>query len=151
MNNRILSHKPPRIAMLFLVLAAGLHWLRPLRGKIVMPSVYVAVSLGLGGFWIMMLAWWQFRQNDVAICPTAPTERLLTNGVYRVTRNPMYLGIVLMLIAVAIQVGSLPFVAAAIGYFAVIHLVFCPYEERKLAATFGKEYRDYQVRVGRWI
>lgn len=150
-SSGILSHRPPRIAMLLLALAATLHWLTPLGAIPVLPSAYLPVAIGLTGFVVMMWAWWQFKRNNVAICPTDRTTRLLTTGVYRLTRNPMYLGMVMMLAAVAIWIGTLPFVAAAIAYFVIINFVFCPFEEDKLTTAFGDDYSRYRNRVGRWI
>jgi len=49
------------------------------------------------GFGIMMRAWWLFRQHQTAICPTAETTLLITDDIHAFTRNPMYLGMVLML------------------------------------------------------
>jgi protein-S-isoprenylcysteine O-methyltransferase Ste14 len=151
MNQRILQHRPPRIAMFFLLLAMALHWLTPLGSQRVFPSSILAVTIGLSGFLVMMWAWWQFKQQEVAICPTETTVRLITDGIYRYTRNPMYLGVTMMLLAVALEVGTIPFFVAATGFFLVIQLVFCPYEEAKLQRTFGAEYRRYVGRVRRWL
>jgi protein-S-isoprenylcysteine O-methyltransferase Ste14 len=99
----------------------------------------------------MMIAWAQFRQQQVAICPTEPTAKLITSGAYRFTRNPMYFGVMMMLGGLAFWFGTLPFVLAALAFFLVINLVFCPYEEQKLATNFGDDYRDYCQRVSRWL
>lgn len=137
--------------MLLLAAAASLHAATPLGSLTVRPEKTIAVIIVLAGFTIMVVAWWQFRQHSVAICPTAHTERLVTTGIYRLSRNPMYLGMIMMLGGVASWFGSLPFVAATAAYFLVIQRVFCPYEERKLMAEFGDDYRRYQARVRRWL
>ena len=90
----------------------------------------------------MVFAWWQFKKRAVAICPTDTTAHLITDGVYRFTRNPMYLGIVLMLSGAATMFGTLPFYAAALGFFGVMDRLFRRYEEEKLTATFGREYTE---------
>jgi protein-S-isoprenylcysteine O-methyltransferase Ste14 len=151
MNQRILQHRPPRIAMFFLLLATALHWLTPLGSQPFFPSSMLAGTIGLSGFLVMMWAWWQFKEQEVAICPTEKTARLITNGVYRYSRNPMYLGVTMMLVAVAVEVGTIPFFAAAAGFFLVIQFVFCPYEEAKLHRAFGAEYRHYVGKVRRWL
>jgi protein-S-isoprenylcysteine O-methyltransferase Ste14 len=79
----------------------------------------------------MCEGWRLFRLAHVAISPTAPTERLVTNGLYRVTRNPMYLGLVLMLAGAALGVGTVPFYASTIVYFLIVDRVFCRYEEAR--------------------
>lgn len=151
MKIQIIDYRPPRIAQLFVLAAALLHWTTPLSQLHVYSNQVLGIILGIGGFVMMMWGWWLFKKRDVAICPTAETARLVTHAIYRFTRNPMYLGLVLMLVGLAIYVGTPPFYLAAIAYFAVINWVFCPYEEAKLANSFGQEYLNYKERVRRWL
>jgi len=99
----------------------------------------------------MLRGWWLFRRNDTAICPTAAATRLITSDIYRLTRNPMYLGIVLMLLGVAIATGSLPCHVATLAFFLVIDFVFCPFEEARLDELFGADYVRYRRAVRRWL
>lgn len=147
----LLAYRPPRIAMLLLAIAATANLTLPLNvtGPGSLRSWGPAV--GIAGFCVMMQAWWQFKQRDVAICPTAETSALITQGVYRFTRNPMYLGLVMMLTGVAMFIGTLPFYVAAATLFAILNFVFCPYEEDKLIRTFGSRFRQYRMRVRRWL
>jgi protein-S-isoprenylcysteine O-methyltransferase Ste14 len=135
--------------MLLLVVATVWHLLLPVSP--VFSARIPAVLIGATGFTIMMWAWWQFREHRVAICPTDRTDHLIVDGAYRYTRNPMYLGVVTMLLGVALWFGTLPFALAALAFFLVIDRVFCPYEERKLVQGFGEEYERYRSRVRRWI
>jgi len=151
MNLDPIAYRPPRIAMTFLAVAAALHWLTPLGGAALIPSGWGSLAAGATGMAIMTMGWWQFRRDGVAICPTAPTDKLITDGIYRLTRNPMYLGILLMLAAIACWFGTLPFVAAALCWWGVMHFTFCPYEEQKLDRDFGAAYRQYGEQVRRWI
>ncbi|MGE3510774.1 MAG: isoprenylcysteine carboxylmethyltransferase family protein [Vicinamibacterales bacterium] len=142
--------RPPRIAML-LVGAAALAewWLGPFI--ISKPHPGAGWAVGVMGFLLMVEGWRLFKRDRVAICPTAPTERLVTHGLYRVTRNPMYLGLVLMLAGAAVGVGTAPFYVATIVYFLIVDRVFCRYEEAKLVARFGSEYAAYTRQVRRWL
>ncbi len=151
MNKKLIEHRPPRIAMLLLTIGGTLHLITPLGDRPLLMSSFFAASLGLFGFSIMMWAWWQFKKSQVAICPTDDTKHLITDGLYRFTRNPMYLGMLLMLVGVATWFGTAPFFAAAAAFFLIIQVVFCPYEERKLLAAFGADYSAYLIEVRRWI
>ena len=122
-----------------------------MRSLYLISSIRVAAVLGITGFGVMMWAWWQFQKHEVAICPTDATHYLITDGVYRFTRNPMYLGMIMMLCGIAAYVGTLPFNVAALTYFIIIDRVFCPYEEEKLMAAFGRDYETYRSQVRRWI
>ena len=111
----------------------------------------VLVAVGVLGFGIMLRAWWLFRERATAICPTAKTTSLITNDVYGLTRNPMYLGIVMMLLGIAVATGSLPCYLASLAFFLIIDAVFCPYEERKLEQAFGDAFTRYRGAVRRWL
>jgi len=151
MNARLIRFRPPRIGASLVALAILAHWLLPTSDVYLFSSIWLGCALLLIGFVLMIGAWWQFRQKNVAICPTHPTSRLITTGVYRVTRNPMYLGMSMMLVGVACIFGTLPFYAAAALYVLILDRGFCRFEGNKLTATFGRNYDDYRNRVRRWL
>jgi protein-S-isoprenylcysteine O-methyltransferase Ste14 len=151
MTTKLIEYKPPRIAMALLTIATVFHALLPVQSSYLYSSIFLSVVLVSAGFTVMMLAWWQFKQRKVAICPTADTDYLITDGIYRLTRNPMYLGMVAMLGGVAVFFGTLPFYAVTIVYFILIDRLFCPYEEEKLLVTFGRDYDAYRSKVRRWV
>jgi len=147
----MIRFRPPRIAMAFAGTAAIVDWLLPGQAQVSLPHPGAGWLLGSAGLLLMLHGWWLFRQAQVAICPTAATTRLLTHGIYRVTRNPMYVGLLLMMLALAVGVGTLPFYVAAVTYLVVMDRVFCRYEEAKLTARFGDEYLTYMRQVRRWL
>ncbi len=148
---RMLQYRPPRIAMSLLATAALLQLLAPFARHTLPPFVLAGALVTTLGFAVMLRGWWLFRQRETAICPTAEATTLITDDVYAWTRNPMYLGITLMLLGVAVATGGLFFYLAAIGFFLIIDVVFCPFEERRLAATFGDRFERYRDRVRRWL
>jgi protein-S-isoprenylcysteine O-methyltransferase Ste14 len=147
----MIRFRPPRMAMMFVAVAAIADWFLAGRLRVSPPMPVVGSLLGLAGLSIMLRGWWLFKQAHVAICPTAKTARLITHGIYGWTRNPMYLGLVLMVLAFAVGFGTLPFYAAAGAFFVVIDRAFCRFEEAKLAAGFGEEYARYARQVRRWL
>lgn len=148
---RMLRYKPPRIAMTLLLFAVALQLLTPAAWAAVPSSLAGGALIAALGFGIMLRAWWLFREHQTAICPTAETTMLITRDVFRLTRNPMYLGIVLMLLGIAIVTGGVLFYAASLAFYLVIDYVFCPYEEAKLAHTFGNTFTRYRNSVRRWL
>jgi len=140
--------RPPRIAMSLVAAAAALHLLFPFT--VVPPSSNGGLLVGTAGFSLMMRAWWLFRRSGTAICPTDRASVLLTGDVYGFTRNPMYLGMVMIMLGVAISFGTAPFLAAAALLFAILNFAFCPFEEERLRAAFPG-YAAYAAQVRRWI
>jgi protein-S-isoprenylcysteine O-methyltransferase Ste14 len=93
-----------------------------------------------------------FRREGTEIEPTSPTNRkLITSGPYQFTRNPMYLGLVILTLGIAIWVGAWPMFGAPVALFATANWVHIPFEEAKMRRQFGAVYDNYVARVRRWI
>jgi protein-S-isoprenylcysteine O-methyltransferase Ste14 len=150
-HDRILAFKPPRIAFSLIAIALALQLVIPAARPALPSSLTLAALLSSAGFLIMIRAWWLFRKFNTAICPTEDTTQLITDDVYRFTRNPMYLGILMMLLGVAMLVGSVFFYLVPVVFFLIINHVFCPYEEAKLRAGYKEVFCDYASGVRRWI
>jgi protein-S-isoprenylcysteine O-methyltransferase Ste14 len=148
---KIIEMRPPKIAMAFLAVASALHWLLPVWEGLRFSSSLSGAVIGILGFAVMMWGWWVFKKSNIAICPTAHTDKLTFDGPYRLSRNPMYLGVVMILLGIAVYVGTPPFYLAAVIYFVILNRVFVPFEEQKLESTFGAEYLDYKRRVRKWL
>ena len=76
---------------------------------------------------------------------------LVMEGPFRVSRHPMYLGFVVLLIGVAIMLGSLVALIAPVTMFITLETIFIPFEEKQCAEAFGQAYSDYKKRVRRWL
>ncbi len=147
----IIDMRPPTIALSLTLIAAALHWSLNIWKGAVFSWLWGGIILGLAGFSTMMWGWGLFKKRNVALCPTARATILINQGPYRFTRNPMYLGMMLMLAGLALSVGTPPFYLSAIAFFMIINFVFCPYEESKLTNAFGSDYIRYMSKVRRWI
>ena len=90
-------------------------------------------------------------RHRTTIVPHHPVATLLTGGAYRLSRNPMYTGLALAYLGLALLFGSWwPLVLWPLVIVAVRHLVIRP-EEQYLTRRFGRTYTDYQSRVRRWL
>jgi protein-S-isoprenylcysteine O-methyltransferase Ste14 len=76
---------------------------------------------------------------------------LVIEGPFRWSRNPIYVGLTLIVLGIAIYGGSVPFLLAPVVFFLTLNFGFVPWEERRLEATFGDPYRAYQQQVRRWL
>ena len=101
-----------------------------------------------------MLVTWsfkRFRVSGTSVIPVRPTTVIVMEGPYRFTRNPMYLGMLLLYVGVACWLGFLwPLVLAPVLVW-LITVSVIGREERYLNRKFGDEYRQYQTRVRRWL
>jgi len=149
----MLTRRPPRIALTLLAIAGALQLAAPTAWNWpqIPSSLTGGAALAALGFLIMLRAWWLFRVQKTAICPTAHTTALITGDIYSLTRNPMYLGIVLMLLGTGLGSGGPFFYLATLVFYLIIDFVFCPYEETKLGRSFGDEFGLYRSNVRRWL
>ena len=92
-----------------------------------------------------------FKKVATGLLPFNEATALVTGGFYRYSRNPMYLGMVLLLLGTAMLCGTAGTLLPIPFFVWVIHRNFIPGEERLMAAAFGEEYLEYQNRVRRWV
>ena len=149
--NKLLLYRPPRIAILLLIISTGLWYFSPPNTLLYLPFSLLAGACIIVGFTVMTFAWLQFRKSDTAVCPTAKTSRIVMDGLYRYTRNPMYLGMLLMLLGASFIMGTAPSMLAPVAFFIIIDKVFIPYEEDSLLSSFGDSYSAYMKVARRWI
>jgi protein-S-isoprenylcysteine O-methyltransferase Ste14 len=92
-----------------------------------------------------------FRRHRTAIIPHKPASRLVTGGIYRWTRNPMYLGIALLYCGAALLFDSLLALVLLPLVLVIVQTQVIAREEAYLERRFGEDYRAYRARVRRWI
>ena len=121
-------------------------------GGLLTPAIFLAglALIGAGGV-LVTLARREFLQSGQPTDPGQPTTRVVTSGVFSVSRNPLYLGGVCVLVGIALAV-DLPWVFVCLlpALVACHHILIAP-EERYLAAKFGDEYLAYTASVRRWL
>jgi protein-S-isoprenylcysteine O-methyltransferase Ste14 len=91
------------------------------------------------------------RRARTSVNPYRPTTVLLTEGPFRVSRNPMYLGMVVQYVGLALLFNSLWAMVLLPLALVIVHLTVIKREERYLELKFGEEYRAYKAKVRRWI
>lgn len=113
---------------------------------------YLALPLWLLGGWMLLWSFWDFvvRGRGTPM-PVDPPKELVVAGFYRFVRNPMYLGVLLVLIGHFLWFGYWLLLAYAALAFTATHLFVLLYEEPTLTRKFGAAYDDYVRRVPRWL
>jgi len=153
-NGPMKGYWPPMIfggcALLATILAylAPLPWLpRPLSDFALAAGFVIAV----GGVWIILAAGRALDRAGTTVLPTRRASHLVTRGPFSFTRNPIYLGMTMLLIAAGLMLGWIWLIASAILAAFLARKIAIEPEERHLEQRFGKSYRDYRKRVRRWI
>ena len=116
------------------------------------PSRWIGVMLLLVGLPLWGHAVVRFvRQGHGTPAPVAPPKRLVVTGPYRYVRNPMYIGVLAMIVGQALFLGSRGVVIYALCAGLGFHLFVVLYEEPTLRRRFGEEYLEYCRQVRRWL
>jgi len=116
-------------------------------------ALYVGIALMVVGFGLAFRGLRTLVANRTTPSPIQidRAKKLVTEGLYSYTRNPMYLGMVIFLIGVAALFGSVwQLIGPAAFSFYITRFQIAP-EERMMASKFGADYKAYQQRVRRWI
>jgi len=92
-----------------------------------------------------------FKKAHTTVKPFKTSTALVTTGVFRFSRHPMYLGMVLILLGIAILMGSFSPLIVIIIFAVLMELVFVRTEEKMLEQNFGSAWTDYQSRVRKWV
>ena len=115
------------------------------------PLAYAGIIPILFGIAMAAVSAGMFVKVDTGLEPFEDATTLVTGGFYRYTRNPMYLGMFLMLFGVAFLMGSVTTLLPLALFVMVISFNFVAGEERFMEAAFGRQYLDYKAKVRRWI
>ena len=150
-----LALKVPPVAQVIITAAAmyGVSKMVPALTFSLNGSTALAVALGAMGLSLGIMGVTQFRIAQTTPNPQAleQVSSLVTSGIYQYSRNPMYVGLVLILLGWAFYLSHLlAFVLLPIFILYMTHFQIQP-EERMMAQKFGKTYQDYLNKVRRWI
>jgi protein-S-isoprenylcysteine O-methyltransferase Ste14 len=116
------------------------------------PLAYLAYPLWLLGGVILLWSFWNFLiEGRGTPAPIDPPKELVAVGFYRYVRNPMYFGVLLILIGHFLWFGFWWILAYTVIAFVVVHLFVTRYEEPTLKRKFGAAYENYLQKVPRWI
>ena len=142
---------PPRIYQGFMVLMVVVYLLLPATRVLSFPVNLLGIPVFVGGAWLAMAARRQFTANQTSVPFSDTTNFLHTGGAFRFTRNPMYLGITIGLLGVAIVFSSYFNFVLPLLFVIVIDRFYVPREEQALLKQFGDQYLEFKKNVRRWI
>ena len=145
---------PPIIYLAVAVAALGLGAAWPLASP---PPISIrwlraiGVAIAATGIALDVAAMLAMRRAPTNILPHRGADRLVTGGVFALTRNPIYVGNTLLLAGAGVAIPSAWMVAGALLAALLVDRLAIRREERHLSARFGRAYADYVARVPRWI
>ena len=141
---------PPVIILIAILFQIALHKLLPIM--IIFEKMYwIGIVMGFLGFFISTGSILLFRINKTTMIPFQDSSFLITNGIYKCTRNPMYLGMLFVQFGIAIYFGSIsPFIIPFL-FIPIMNSRIIQHEEVILEKQFGESYMIFKNSVRRWI
>ncbi len=150
-----MEQKRKIIPPVYLFITLLLMWLMdhfiPVHHYISPPVAYAGIIPVLSGIGIAAVSARMFKRADTGLEPFDEATVLVTSGFFRFTRNPMYIGMFLLLLGVAFLMGSVGALLPIPIFVLIIRNNFVLGEERFMEAAFGQQYRDYKLKVRRWL
>ncbi len=109
----------------------------------------IIMIMGLALMTVTIMSFIKIGRGTLA--PWSPTKKLVTTGIYAYVRNPMILGVLIVLIGEAVAISSRNILVLAVIFFIVNNIWFLLYEEHVLSRRFGDEYKEYRKNVPMWM
>jgi protein-S-isoprenylcysteine O-methyltransferase Ste14 len=142
---------PPILVLVLLLLSALLTFVAPIAYLPIPFHGVIATLFILAGVGFSAAGFFSFKYQRTPVRPGAEPTHLVLSGPYRITRNPMYLGLLLISIGCLVAAESLWFLIPPILFFWLVNFRLIPFEEQLLQEHFGAEDDAYRQRVRRWL
>lgn len=142
--------RPPQVVLVLLVLAGLVQFIiKPAR--LIGTSRWGGLFVAIFGFCLMFWARQLFEKNKTPVRHSETPKNLVMEGPYQFTRNPMYVGGLIMFTGIGIFVGTWPFLMIPVVLFFILNTVYIPFEEKTMAGLFKDDYEEYKEKVRRWL
>jgi protein-S-isoprenylcysteine O-methyltransferase Ste14 len=142
---------PPTYLLLGLLVMVVLHFVLSGPRIIRAPWRFLGVPVALLALWLTIRADALFKELGTEVKPFKPSSLVVDRGPFRLSRHPMYLGFLGILLGVAVLAGTtLPLLVVPV-MFVLFSVRFVLPEEQHMEEQFGEAYRSYRARVRRWL
>ena len=142
---------PPVLFLFCIVLMIGLRSAKVIWEVIPRPFNYAGAMLIVVGLAMTISIRKQFSKADTEIHTFKRPRKLVTSGLFSVTRNPIYLGFTISLVGTWLLLGTFLPLLGCLLFVLAAHYWYIPYEEQAAQQEFGEEYQAYASKVRRWI
>ncbi|WP_024955082.1 methyltransferase family protein [Sulfurospirillum arcachonense] len=112
--------------------------------------IFTSIPIMCIGIYFIVASYFLFQKKDTTVLYNKSTS-VVADGLYKISRNPMYLGFLLVLIGFSLLSENLISFISPILFFLVIHWMFIPYEEEKMEEEMGEVYLEYKKKVRPWL
>ena len=142
---------PPFLFLLCLITMFFLDRFYPMHNWLASPYNFIGIASLLIGMLMVVSIGKRFRKVKTQIHTFKKPKKLVTDGLFQYSRNPIYLGFTIALLGVAFLFGSLTTLIPVLFFFLVANFWYIPFEEKNMQMVFGQSYSFYCRKVRRWL
>ena len=142
---------PPTYLLIGLIAMAGLHFMFSGPRLVAAPWRFMGIPIAVVGVWLSIHADALFKEFGTEIKPFRQSSLVVSEGPFRFSRHPMYLGFIALVAGCSVLAGTLlPFLVLGVMVWLFTVRFVLP-EEAHMEEQFGEEYRRYKTSVRRWL
>jgi len=142
---------PPTYFWIATFIAVAFHFALPIVTIIHYPWSFLGFIPILFGAVLNIWADQIFKRCSTTVKPFETPSVLVTDGPFALSRHPMYLGMVAIILGVSVICGSLTSFLGPAFFWVIVRVRFIPVEEHSMMETFGTDYAEYSKKVHRWV
>lgn len=142
---------PPLMVLAGLIIQGAIAFLAPVEPLLMPLWQYIGVALMLLAFAIIIYMARGFSKNKTTILPDGEPSQLMESGLFAFSRNPIYVAMALLLTGSGLAFGHLLTLLVVPIFIVLVQQIWIVKEEENLEAAFGQHYRNYKMRVRRWL
>lgn len=139
---------PPVILLSALIVQSVLYFTYPVLLNL---SIFFGIFIVLLGIILVYISLKKLSKMETTFIPDGEPAKLVVDGPFRISRNPTYLGMLLILLGTALSLQSLSSLMVAAVFFLIINFTWIRHEENKLSEIFKEDWQDYSSKTRRWL
>ena len=139
---------PPVILLSALIIQSVLYFTYPVLLNL---SIFFGIFVVLLGIILVYISLKKLSRMETTFIPDGEPRKLVVDGPFRISRNPTYLGMLLILLGTALSLQSLSSLLVAAVFFLIINFTWIRHEENKLSEIFKEDWQDYSSKTRRWL
>ena len=139
---------PPVILLSALIVQSVLYFTYPVLLNL---SIFFGIFIVLLGIILVYISLKKLSKMETTFIPDGEPAKLVVDGPFRISRNPTYLGMLLILLGTALSLQSLSSLMVAAVFFLIINFTWIRHEENKLSEIFKDDWQDYSSKTRRWL
>ena len=142
---------PPLIVLAGIITQLLIGYVAPVEPLLSALWQYIGIALMVLSFAPILLAARSFRKNETTIIPDGQPSALMEGGLFAYSRNPIYLSMAVLLIGSGLAIGHIWALIVVPIFVLLVQQIWIVKEEENLEAAFGQIYRNYKMKVRRWL